>query len=87
MKRNNEPDRSRGGTFIRDRDGNLIQYIPPTRPHDAPVDREALIERVVEKIDSTIDLVERIADQGEPPPAESEPCRRNRNRNRPTTEE
>ena len=26
-----EPDRKRGGTFIRDENGKLLQHIPPTR--------------------------------------------------------
>lgn len=33
-----EPDRSRGGTFVRDRNGVLVEYIPPTAPYEgAPV--------------------------------------------------
>lgn len=28
--KHNEPDRSKGGTFIRDKDGKLISHIPPT---------------------------------------------------------
>ena len=27
-----EPDRRKGGTFIRDTQGKLIEHIPPTRP-------------------------------------------------------
>lgn len=27
-----EPDRSRGGTFVRDREGKLLEHLPPTRP-------------------------------------------------------
>lgn len=26
-----EPDRKRGGTFLRDANGKLLQHIPPTR--------------------------------------------------------
>lgn len=37
MNRNNEPDPSRGGTFIRDKAGNLIKHIPSTLPHGTPV--------------------------------------------------
>lgn len=32
MKPNEEPNRSAGGTFIRDKDGVLMQHIPPTQP-------------------------------------------------------
>jgi hypothetical protein len=28
-----EPDRRNGGTFIRDKDGKLLQHIPCTKPH------------------------------------------------------
>lgn len=36
--KHNEPDRSKGGTFIRDKDGKLISHIPPTalKPPPAP---------------------------------------------------
>jgi hypothetical protein len=38
MKRPAEPARSGGGTFIRNRAGELIQFVPPTRPFaGAPV--------------------------------------------------
>lgn len=85
MKHRKEPDPSRGGTFIRDRDGTLIQYIPTTRPHDAPVQREELIERVVETIEQTIDLVEAVAKPEEPNRLTENAARRRRSRT--TTQE
>lgn len=30
MKHPNEPDRSKGGTFIRDTAGKLLSHLPPT---------------------------------------------------------
>jgi len=30
-----EPDRRLGGTFIRDKDGNLLEHIPPAKPREA----------------------------------------------------
>lgn len=32
MSKTNEPNRSQGGTFIRDTSGRLLEHIPPTRP-------------------------------------------------------
>lgn len=32
MSKSNEPNRSQGGTFIRDTSGKLLEHIPPTRP-------------------------------------------------------
>ena len=29
-----EPDRRLGGTFIRDKDGNLLEHIPPTKSRE-----------------------------------------------------
>ena len=36
MSKNAEPNRSQGGTFIRDVAGKLLDHIPPTRPAPLP---------------------------------------------------
>lgn len=35
-----EPNRSNGGTFIRDKDGKLLEHIPPTKVPDASERRQ-----------------------------------------------
>lgn len=32
MSKSQEPNRSQGGTFIRDTSGKLLEHIPPTQP-------------------------------------------------------
>lgn len=42
--KDNEPDRRAGGTFIRDKDGTLLEHRPPTKAHEpaqAPVADDA----------------------------------------------
>lgn len=40
IPKDQEPHPSFGGTFIRDKAGNLLQHIPPTRPHAEIIDAE-----------------------------------------------
>lgn len=40
IPKNQEPHPSYGGTFIRDKEGNLLKHIPPTKGHTSAAAEE-----------------------------------------------